>query len=410
MQGFRRNGYFRTMAAAAAVVAALHLAPFALAKGTGQDALADRAAGLAEAATKEFSVILERQRLAQADPKKGVPTATKRDDSSTSPLSWLWHSSQQFRALMGMLAGSSVRTQPWDPVAEAEKKAGLSQSSAKKSEGERPAQSPPAKQIPPKVEAAATEVGGAKKPGEERKLAEARRAEADKRVADAAKPEGAPKAEQGKRPAAPANRPDEPAKADAGQKADGPKAVSEAEKAAAEAKKVEAEKQAKAVAEAKKAEAEKQAKAEAEAKKAEAEKQAKAEAEAKKAEAEKQARAEAEAKKAEADKQAKAAKEAAEAKKLADANAAKLAKPERSPVSPADQPKEVNALCPQAGTAASLPGWYVVQSGDTLSEISQRHYGRALRYEAIHAANRSRIANPNRIYACQRIYLPQLRM
>ena len=128
MQGFLLSGYFRTMAAAATVVAALHLAPIALAKGTGQDALADRAAGLAEAATKEFSVILERQRLAQAAPKKEVPTATKRDDSSTSPLSWLWRSSQQFQALMGMLAGGSVRSQPWDPVAEAEKKAGSSQS------------------------------------------------------------------------------------------------------------------------------------------------------------------------------------------------------------------------------------------------------------------------------------------
>jgi nucleoid-associated protein YgaU len=69
----------------------------------------------------------------------------------------------------------------------------------------------------------------------------------------------------------------------------------------------------------------------------------------------------------------------------------------------------VSAGCPAAGAAITAPGWYIVQKGDTLSEIAQRHYGSAMRYAAVRAANRNRIYNSDRIYACQRIYLPDLR-
>lgn len=65
-----------------------------------------------------------------------------------------------------------------------------------------------------------------------------------------------------------------------------------------------------------------------------------------------------------------------------------------------------SARCAAAGQQVSLPGWYVVARGDTLSSIAQRHYGAAKRYVRIAAANRSRIATEDLIYVCQRLYLP----
>jgi nucleoid-associated protein YgaU len=111
---------------------------------------------------------------------------------------------------------------------------------------------------------------------------------------------------------------------------------------------------------------------------------------------------------------AAAAAKAQEKKRLADAKlAAKV--PAKTPAGqqPAapstDRPRSgESATCSAAGTNVSLPGWYVVQEGDTLSAIAQRHYGNARRYRRIRAANRRKIHNPHRIYACQRIYLPRL--
>ena len=54
-----------------------------------QDALRGYAEGLAEAASKEFSVILERQRLAQAQtPKSDAGPSLKLDHAVGPPLSW----------------------------------------------------------------------------------------------------------------------------------------------------------------------------------------------------------------------------------------------------------------------------------------------------------------------------------
>jgi colicin import membrane protein len=61
--------------------------------------------------------------------------------------------------------------------------------------------------------------------------------------------------------------------------------------------------------------------------------------------------------------------------------------------------------CAAAGKKVSLPGWYVVAEGDTLSGIAKRHYGRADKYTSIVRANRRKITDPDLIYRCQRIYL-----
>jgi nucleoid-associated protein YgaU len=63
-------------------------------------------------------------------------------------------------------------------------------------------------------------------------------------------------------------------------------------------------------------------------------------------------------------------------------------------------------LCKAAGTAIALPGWYVVRKGDTLWAIAHHHYGAGRRYRAIAAANRQRLHRPDRIFPCQRLYLP----
>jgi nucleoid-associated protein YgaU len=48
----------------------------------------------------------------------------------------------------------------------------------------------------------------------------------------------------------------------------------------------------------------------------------------------------------------------------------------------------------------------VVQPGDTLWQIAERHYGNALRYPAIKRANRA-VRRTNFIVPCQRLYLPR---
>lgn len=62
--------------------------------------------------------------------------------------------------------------------------------------------------------------------------------------------------------------------------------------------------------------------------------------------------------------------------------------------------------CARAGRDISPPGTYVIGSGDTLSEIAERHYGTARRMWRIVKANRRKLRNPDVIRTCQRIWLP----
>lgn len=183
-------------------------------------------------------------------------------------------------------------------------------------------------------------------------------------------------------------------------------------KAAEEAKRVtkaKAAEEAKRAAEAKAAE---EAKRAAEAKAVEVAKRA---AEAKAAEAKRATEAKAaeeakriaEAKAAEEARRAAEAKAAEEAKRVAE-QASKTAEPTADIAKPA--PAKRLATCRNAGVKAAGGGWYVVQVGDSLWSIARTHYGYGRAYGRIHAANRRTIANPARIYPCQRIYIPSGRL
>jgi len=56
--------------------------------------------------------------------------------------------------------------------------------------------------------------------------------------------------------------------------------------------------------------------------------------------------------------------------------------------------------------ARDLGGSYTVQSGDTLSAIAQRHYGKASRWQEIFEANRDQIDDPDLIRPGQVLRLP----
>jgi colicin import membrane protein len=71
--------------------------------------------------------------------------------------------------------------------------------------------------------------------------------------------------------------------------------------------------------------------------------------------------------------------------------------------------KAVHDTCRVAGNRTSVPGWYIVRRGDTLWKIAARHYGKGRRFPVIYRANTRRIADPDLIFRCQRIYLPKFR-
>lgn len=66
-------------------------------------------------------------------------------------------------------------------------------------------------------------------------------------------------------------------------------------------------------------------------------------------------------------------------------------------------------VCRMVGARTSVPGWYIVRRGDTLWKIAARHYGAGRRFPVIYRANTRRIADPNRLVRCQRLYLPKFR-
>ena len=105
-------------------------------------------------------------------PKSDAGTAAKTEPQDAAPpLNWFERSRRDFQALMGMLAGGAPPSRPWDPVADAEKKAAASTPM-------------PQGGVPqPGAATAPRSHGGAMQEAtEERRLAETRRAEADKRA------------------------------------------------------------------------------------------------------------------------------------------------------------------------------------------------------------------------------------
>ena len=154
MQGTRSG---RCLAARMVILA---LAPLALgwaATALAQDAVRKQAEGLAEAASKEFNVILERQRVAQAEPPKAEASPAPKNKSeqlAPPPLGWLQYSSRQFQSLMQKLAGGSPRSQPWDPVADAEKKLLARQPLPRRRRNDVVQAPPAAKETSPKIKSA----------------------------------------------------------------------------------------------------------------------------------------------------------------------------------------------------------------------------------------------------------------
>lgn len=63
----------------------------------------------------------------------------------------------------------------------------------------------------------------------------------------------------------------------------------------------------------------------------------------------------------------------------------------------------------KAGRRIRPPGTYTVASGDSLWRISQRHYRWGYLYPVIRRANPGRVADPDLIYPCQRLFLPRVR-
>jgi LysM repeat protein len=60
-----------------------------------------------------------------------------------------------------------------------------------------------------------------------------------------------------------------------------------------------------------------------------------------------------------------------------------------------------------ARTQAAVGGTYTVQSGNTLSGITQRFYGKDANWRSLYAANEAAISNPNMIYVGEELRLPR---
>lgn len=60
-----------------------------------------------------------------------------------------------------------------------------------------------------------------------------------------------------------------------------------------------------------------------------------------------------------------------------------------------------------ARSQAAVGGKYTVQSGNTLSGITQRFYGKDANWRSLYAANEAAISNPNMIYVGEELRLPR---
>lgn len=73
---------------------------------------------------------------------------------------------------------------------------------------------------------------------------------------------------------------------------------------------------------------------------------------------------------------------------------------------PTGKPDFSNVVANADTAAAGGGGSYTVQSGDTLSAIAERHYGKASRWHDIFEANRDQIDDPDLIRPGQVLRLP----
>lgn len=430
----------------------------AIAATSANDGARRIAEEMAAAASKEFSAFEERQRLAQAD-------TTRPDKMGLAPLpadpsQWLRYSRDRFQLLMRLLAGERRPVQPWDPVAEASRKAGAEPAKTietKEADAVTPAPAQPSAPVP---------VASAGPPAEERKLAEIRRAAPDKREADGTKGKvpvkgeaakgadppkpadaksraadaetvktPAPKAVDAARPPAkdaaarPAEAPraaaPESMKADASKKADAPKSAEAPAAAPPAAEQIPAPGKVAPVPKATPAvpPASRPARQEAAAPKTSPEAQpppAKPAASVKAADPSKAAAPVAiqpAPRQEPADKQREPAKEPGAKVAAREPAIAKPEMPTGIPIdvkAPAARSKakrragpRVAAACRSAGRRASPGNWYTVREGDSLWLIARRHLGAGRRYRRVHAANRRSIADADHIYPCQRIYIPR---
>ncbi len=71
---------------------------------------------------------------------------------------------------------------------------------------------------------------------------------------------------------------------------------------------------------------------------------------------------------------------------------------------PASQPDGAEPT----SSAAQMPNFYTVKSGDTLGTIAQEQYGNASKYTAIFEANKPMLKDPDHIYPGQALRIPAL--
>ena len=68
--------------------------------------------------------------------------------------------------------------------------------------------------------------------------------------------------------------------------------------------------------------------------------------------------------------------------------------------------KGATAVLGNEQRALSVPNVHLVQKGDTLSHIAQKHYGKASKYMKIFEANRPMLKDPDKIYPGQSLRIP----
>ena len=75
-------------------------------------------------------------------------------------------------------------------------------------------------------------------------------------------------------------------------------------------------------------------------------------------------------------------------------------------MTPPPQSAAPSGAAPAPQASVESVEYYEIKSGDTLSAIAKRYYGKASAYMAIFEANREVIEDPNKIYPGQKIRIP----